>query len=77
MNYTITTMESADKMQRITLDRHGNKYLVGFYDKGTCEYTHKIFNTLDEAEQAFLKLASCFIRSTYSSKDRAEMLKNF
>lgn len=77
MNYTITTMESADEMQRLHLDKTGNRYLVGFADLTYREYAYKYFDTLDEAEQAFLKLASCFIRSTYSAKDRAEMLRNF
>ena len=76
MNYTITTMETYDGMQILNLDKDGNRYMVGLYNKGNSEYTHKTFATLDEAETAFLKIAKCFIRGDYSAADRAEMLRN-
>lgn len=74
MQYTITHMEDYNGMQQINLDQTGNKYLVGHYNKGTKTYTHKTFDTIEDAETAFLKLASCFIRGDYSPEDRAAML---
>ena len=76
MHYTITTMTADCGSQILTLDKHGNQYMVNFHDKNTAESTHKTFKTIDEAEKVFLKIASCFIHSYYSAKDRAEMLKN-
>lgn len=76
MSYTITNMESFDGMQILNLDKIGNQYMVGFYNKGKSEYTHKTFATIDEAETAFLKIAKCFIRGEYSAEDRAAMLRN-
>lgn len=76
MNYTITTMTNFDGMQILNLDKDGNKYTVGLYNKEKSKYTHKTFDTIETAEKAFLKIAGCFIRGDYSADDRANMLLN-
>lgn len=55
MQYTITHMEDYNGMQQITLDKTGNEYLVGHYNKGTKTYTHKTFDAIEDAETAFFE----------------------
>ena len=74
MSYTITTMRDITGMQELNLGKTGNQYLVGYYNKGTSEYTHKKFDTIEAAEKAFFKIASCFIHGEHSPADRAKML---
>lgn len=76
MHYTITTMNDFDGTQTLSLDKCGSQYMVGHYDKLTSTYTHKRFDTIEEAEAIFLKIAQCFIRCTHTAEARAEMLKN-
>jgi len=75
MNYTITSMTNFGGNQIISVDKNGSKYSVGFYDKETQSFTHKDFNSIGEAEAAFMKMASFFIRGMYSAEQRANFLK--
>lgn len=76
MNYTIATMENIEGTQVLSIDKDGNKYSVCFYDKETSKLTIKKVATIKEAEAAFMKIASCFIHSTYSAENRAKMLED-
>lgn len=74
MYYTIATMEDLSAKQSLKINKNGNKYDVCLYDRDISKFTRKTFATIEEAEQAFLKIASCFIHGVYSAKDRAKML---
>lgn len=74
MNYTIASMREHGGMQVIGIDKSGNKYTVWHRNKGNSKFTHKTFDTIDEAESVFFALAKCFTRGEYSAEDRAAML---
>lgn len=74
MFYTITTMDDFSGMQSLKLNKSGNQYQVCHYYKEATKYTSKTFETIEDAERAFFKIASCFIHGTYSAEDRAKML---
>ena len=76
MYYSIANMDDFNGMQSLKLNKSGNKYQVCHYDKAATKYTSKTFETIEEAERAFFKIASCFIHGTYSAEDRAKMLLN-
>lgn len=76
MHYTITTMEDFNGSQSLKLNKAGNQYQVYFYNKGSSKATSKTFKTIEEAERAFFRIASCFIHGDYSAEDRAKMLLN-
>ena len=75
MHYTVSIMSDPTGEQQINLDKVGNKYLVGLRNKPTSTYKHRTFDTLAEAEQKFLYLASCIIRGNYSFEDRVKILE--
>ncbi len=75
MNYTIASLHAVSFGQVLTLDKNGNKYVVGLYNEETKEYTHKSFDSIDEAYTIFEKLSRCICFGDYSYKDRKAMIK--
>lgn len=75
MNYTIASMNDVNFSQVLSLGKNGNKYVVGLYNEETKEYTHKSFDSIDEAYTIFEKLSRCICFGDYSYKDRKAMLK--
>lgn len=74
MNYTIAIMEDVQGVIRINLDKPGNEYLVGLYNKETKEYSHNTFSNINEANDIFQKLSSAIITGAYSYEQRKQML---
>ena len=75
MNYTIASMNDVNFSQVLSLGKNGNKYVVGLYNEETKEYTHKSFDSIDEAYTIFEKLSRCICFGNYSYKDRKAMIK--
>jgi len=75
MNYAIASLYDVNFGQVLTLDKNGNKYVVGLYNEKTKEYTHKSFDSIDEAYTIFEKLSRCICFGDYSYKDRKAMIK--
>ena len=75
MNYTIASLNDVNFGQVLTLDKNGNKYVVGLYNEETKEYTHKSFDSIGEAYTIFEKLSRCICFGDYSYKDRKAMIK--
>lgn len=74
MHYTIANMSDINFNQSINLDKSGNKYVVGLYNDDTKEYTHRQFDTIQEAYAIFERLAHCICFGEYSYNDRKSML---
>ena len=75
MNYTIASLNDVNFGQVLTLDKNGNKYVVGLYNEETKEYTHKSFDSIGEAYTIFEKLSRCICFGEYSYSDRKAMIK--
>lgn len=75
MYYTMTSLEDHVFHQRLSIDKNGNKYVVGIHDRDTSTYKHRTFDNLAEAEQKFLYLARCIIHGNYSFEDRVKILE--
>ena len=76
MHYTITEMNDLAGSQRLLLNKKGNQYEVGLYNRSTSTYKYRIFDTQEEAEAKFLCLASCIIRGIYNYEDRVKILED-
>lgn len=75
MSYTIAMVEDVQGEIKVNLDSTGNKYTVGIYNNETKEYTHKEFNSMDEAYATFEKLSKWICMGMYSYSDRKAVLK--
>ncbi len=74
MNYTITSTEYVHGGYKVNFDKTGNQYLVGFTNEYTREYTHKTYDTMQEALSVYQKFVEAFITGDYSYETRKSWL---
>lgn len=74
MIYTIAQLEEAQGSLILNIDKNGNMYTVGLYNKETKEYTSQTFNSIAEAYKVFEKLSSWIIFSYYTEKAKRQFL---
>lgn len=74
MNYTIARTDETQGDLSVNYDINGNRYLIGIYNKESREYTHKTFDTREEAEKAYLTVVSWILNGLYSEADKRQML---
>ena len=79
MNYTIAVLEECNMGEgnlKLNIDRSGNKYLVGLYNIVTKVYTHRMFDTIDDAFKIFNKLSEWIVKSYYDEEYKRDYLLN-
>ena len=79
MNYTIAVLEECNFGEgklNLTIDRSGNKYLVGLYNTDTKEYTYNTFDSIDDAFKVFSQLSEWIIKSYYTEECKRHYLLN-
>lgn len=77
MNYTIATLMECNMGEghlHLNIDKSGNEYLVGLYNDETREYTHRTFNSIDEAMGIFQTLSEWIIKSYYTEQQKRNYL---
>lgn len=74
MHYTLLLTEEIQGNQTLELDKSGNQYVVGIYNKDTKEYKHITYNRIEDAREKYLEMCTLFIMCEYSWKDRVEIL---
>lgn len=75
MNYTIATLEEAHGPLSLNIDHDGDRYTVGLYNRDTKEYTHKTFDSIQEAYKVFEKLSSWIVFSYYKETEKRKYLE--
>lgn len=75
MNYTKAVLEDVQGNIEVNLDKDGNKYLVGLRHTETGEYTHKTFDTIEQAYEVFEKFSKAIVMGTHSYEQRKGFLK--
>ena len=73
MEYTIARMESRNIS--LNIDRIGNEYLVGLWDKENHSSTTKRFGTIELAYKVFEKISSWLVFGYFSNEDIKTYLK--
>ena len=73
MEYTIARMESRNIS--LSIDKIGNEYLVGLWDKEDHSSTTKRFGTIELAYKVFEKISSWLVFGYYSNEDKKTYLK--
>lgn len=74
MRYTIMVTDDFHGHMKVNLDKAGNQYVVGLYRDEDMEYTHKTFNTIDEALTVYSKYVEAIAKGEYSYEDRKSWL---
>lgn len=74
MHYTIATLEQVHGNLRLNFDKCGNQYLVGIRNAETKEYTHRIFDNIEQAIYKFNELSAMIIKGLYSEQHKREFL---
>lgn len=72
MDFTKCYMVEIATNQEISLNKNGNKYYIVL--SNGAENVFKHFETLEEAEEKYLKIASYFIHNYYNFEDRKKEL---
>ena len=79
MNYTIAVLEEYNLglgNLKLSIDHHGNKYLVSLYNGDTKEDTYKLFDSIDDAFKVFSQLSEWIIKSYYTEQQKRNYLIN-
>lgn len=74
MNYTLLMTEEIHGDQVLQLDKSGNEYVVGLYNKANKEYKCRHFKRIEDAREKYLELCAYMIHGYYSYSDRVEKL---
>jgi hypothetical protein len=74
MNYTIAMLDEVHGECSLNLDSHGNKYLVGLYNKTTKDYAHRTLDSIDGAYDVFETLSKAICLGLYSFADKKKLL---
>ena len=72
MSYTIMSTEDMAQGMSLDISKQGNKYRVSIHQDG--EHSGKMFDTLEQAFEAYSKIAKMIAFGLYSTKDRREQL---
>lgn len=73
MNFTIIYTEDLATGQKLSLDKDGNTYIVGFAEND--KYISQRVKTLNEAKYLYNTIVNYIIHGVYTFEQRAEILK--
>lgn len=76
MIWTIASLNICHSPCSIDYEKHGNKYVVSYYNSETKELTSRMFGDSEKATYVYCKLVEYAVNSMYSEADRREMLSN-
>ena len=75
MNYTIMTTDDIHNDLTIDLEKSGNKYVVGLWNKELHESTTKTFDNIEEAMIVYTKYVEAIATGCYSYETRRSWLQ--
>lgn len=73
MHYTLLMTEEVQGNQTLQLDKNGNQYTVGIYNKDTKEYKHITYDTISEARDKYMEMCCLMIECIGSWKGRVNV----
>ena len=74
MNYTILKTDVVFTNESVNLDKNGNKYTVGIYNSESKQYSHRDFDTIEEALAKYSRIVELYGLSLYTEEQKRQIL---